>query len=161
VTRTAIITAAPGEVWAALADFGSLSAWADFVDHSSLLTEHTEGIGMARRIQMGRTTVVETVTAWEPGVLLSYEIAGLPPVIKSVTNTWRLGASGDATMAWIETQIKTGPRPPQKAVAKAVGTRMSKSSVEMLDGLNAHLLTQPPYVTSGVRPQMSRMGKRA
>ena len=58
------IDAAPDEVWAALADFGSLSVWADFVDHSSLLTEQTEGIGMTRRIQMGRATVVETSTPY-------------------------------------------------------------------------------------------------
>jgi len=140
VVRTAVIAASPEQVWAVLADFESISTWADFVDHSSLLTEQTEGVGMTRRIQTGRTTVVETVTAWEPGVLLSYEITGLPPVIKSVTNTWRLGASGDATMAWIETNVITGSRPPQLAVAKAVAGRLAKSSVQMLDGLNAYLL---------------------
>jgi hypothetical protein len=139
VTRTALIDADLGDVWALLADFESISSWADFVDHSSLLTEQTEGVGMTRRIQMGRTTVVETVTVWEPGVTFSYEISGLPPVIKSITNTWRLGASGDATMVWIVTDVDTGPRPPQMAIAKGVARRLAKSSVEMLEGLNAHL----------------------
>ena len=142
MTRTALIAAAPDEVWAVVADFESISGWAEFVDHSSLLTDQTEGIGMARRIQTGRTTVVETVTAWEPGVTLSYEITGLPPAIKSVTNTWRLGASGGATMASIATDVDAGPRPPQKAIAKVVAARLAKSSVEMLDGLNAHLLKE-------------------
>jgi len=144
VTRTAVLPATPEEVWAVLADFESISSWAEFVDHSSLLTEQTEGVGMTRRIQTGRTTVVETVTAWEPGVTLSYEITGLPPVIRSVTNTWRLGASGEGTMAWIETRIRTGPRPPQKAIAKAVSKRLANSSVEMLEGLNAHFLEKRP-----------------
>jgi ribosome-associated toxin RatA of RatAB toxin-antitoxin module len=144
VTRTAVLPATPDEVWAVLADFESISSWADFVDHSSLLTEQTEDVGMTRRIQMGRTTVVETVTSWDPGVTLSYEITGLPPVIRSVTNTWRLGASGEDTMAWVETHIRTGPRPPQKAIAKAVGKRLANSSVEMLEGLNAHFLEKRP-----------------
>jgi len=144
VTRTALIEAGPDQVWAVLADFGSISTWADFVDHSSLLTDQAEGIGMTRRIQTGRTTVVETVTAWEPGVTLSYEITGLPPVIKSVTNTWRLGASGGATMAWVATEVAAGPRPPQVAIAKGVAQRLAKSSVEMLDGLSTYLSKDRP-----------------
>ncbi|MGI9613890.1 MAG: SRPBCC family protein [Acidimicrobiales bacterium] len=140
--RTAVIAARSDEVWAVLANFDSISTWADFVDHSSLLTEQTEGVGTTRRIQMGRTTVVETVSAWEPGVTFSYEITGLPPVIKSVTTTWRLGASGDATMVWIVTDVSTGPRPPQLAIAKGVARRLAKSSVQMLQGLNAHLLEE-------------------
>ena len=69
----------------------------------------------------------------------SYKITGLPPVIKSVTNTWRLGASGDATMVWLTTEIEAGPRPPQKAIAKAVGRKLGQSSDEMLAGLSAYL----------------------
>lgn len=139
VIRNALIAAPSDQVWAVLAEFDAISTWADFVDHSSLLTEQTEGVGMARRIQMGRTTVVETVSAWEPGVMFSYEITGLPPAIRSVTNTWRLGASGGATMAWIATDVTTGPRPPQLAIAKGVARRLAKSSVQMLHGLEAHL----------------------
>jgi len=142
VTRTAVLAAPLDDVWKVLADFGTISAWVNFVDHSSLLTDQTEGVGMTRRIQTGRTTVVETVTAWEPGVTLSYEITGLPPVVKSVTNTWRLGASGDSTMAWIVTDVNTGSRPPQLLIAKGIAGRLAKSSVEMLDGLNAHLLKE-------------------
>jgi hypothetical protein len=142
VTRHCVIQAPLAEVWAVLADFESISAWADFVDHASLMTEQTEGVGMRRRIQMDRTTVVETVTAWEPGVTFSYAITGLPPVIKSVTNTWRLGASGGSTMVWITTEVETGPRPPQKAIAKGVARRLAKSSEAMLAGLSAHLTSK-------------------
>ena len=139
IQRTALIDAPLEEVWEVLSDFASISTWAGFVDHSCLLNERTEGIDMARRIQTGRTTVVETVTSWEPGVAYSYEITGLPPVIKSVTNTWRIGASGDTTMVWITTEIDTGQRPPQKAIAKAVGRKFGQTSDEMLAGLNAYL----------------------
>lgn len=142
VVRTALIAARSSDVWAVLADFESISTWADFVDHSSLLTDQTHGVGMARRIQLGSTTVVETVSAWDPGVSMSYEITGLPPIIKSVTNTWRLGASGDSTMVWISTDIDAGPRPPQQAIAKGVARKLANSSVEMLDGLAAHLVKE-------------------
>lgn len=139
VIRTALIAERPSDVWAVLADFGSISSWADFVDHSSLLTDQTQGVGMARRIQLGSTTVVEKVSAWEPGVSMSYEITGLPPIIKSVTNTWRLGASGDSTMVWISTDIDAGSRPPQQAIAKGVARKLATSSVEMLEGLATHV----------------------
>ena len=140
VLRTALIEARSSDVWAVLANFGSISSWADFVDHSSLLTDQTHGVGMARRIQLGSTTVVETVSAWDPGVSLSYGITGLPPIIKSVTNTWRLGASGDSTMVWISTDIDAGSRPPQQALAKGLARNLAKSSVEMLEGLATHLM---------------------
>ena len=139
IQRTALIDAPLEEVWVVLADFASISTWAGFVDHACLLNERTEGVGMARRIQTGRTTIVETVTSWEPAVAYTYEITGLPPVINSVTNTWRLGASGDATMVWLTTQIDAGSRPPQKAIARAVGRKLGQSSDEMLAGLGAYL----------------------
>jgi len=144
VTRHRVIEAPSDEVWAVLADFESISDWADFVDHSSLMTKQTEGVGMQRRIQMDRTTVVETVTAWEPGVTFSYSITGLPPVIRSVVNTWRIGASGNSTMVWITTEVETGQRPPQLAIAKGVARRLAKSSDAMLAGLAAHLTSKGP-----------------
>jgi hypothetical protein len=139
ITRRRIIEVSYGAVWELLADFESISTWADFVDHASLMTEQTEGVGMTRRIQMGRTTVTETVTAWEPGVTFSYVIGGLPPVIESVTNTWRLGASGDSTVVLLSTDVRTGARPPQRAIGKAVARRLAKSSEAMLSGLDAYL----------------------
>ena len=56
VTRHCVIEAPLEEVWAVLADFESISGWADFVDHSSLMTGQSEGVGMQRRIQ-GRNAV--------------------------------------------------------------------------------------------------------
>lgn len=135
VQRTEVIDAAPAAVWSLLADFAAISRWAPNADHSSLMTEQQEGVGAVRRIQTGGTTILETVEWWEPGVGLSYSITGLPPVIRSVTNTWRLGGSGDQTIVVLSTEIDAGPRPPQQLVAKAVGRKLGEASDQMLAGL--------------------------
>ena len=135
VERTGVIAAPSEAVWSVLADFGAISSWAPNVDHSCLMSEQRDGVGTVRRIQTGRTTLVETVTTWEPGATLAYRITGLPPVVKAVTNTWRVGASGDATLVVLSTEVDTGPRPPQQVIAKAVGRRLATASEQMIGGL--------------------------
>ncbi len=64
VSRTRTLSAEPATVWALLADFGDLAGWAAGVDHCCLLN-HVEAkppLGLSRRVQMGRDTVVETIT---------------------------------------------------------------------------------------------------
>ena len=139
VERSGVTSASPDEVWAVLSDFAAISSWAPNVDHSCLLSEQSEGVGMVRRIQTDRSTIVETVEIWQPGSTLAYRITGLPPVIKSVTNTWRIVASGDSTAVSLTTEIDTGPRPPQRLIAKAVGKRLGAASDQMLEGLTQHL----------------------
>lgn len=142
VERTALIGARPEAVWAALGEFDAISAWAPNVDHSCLMTEQTEGVGTVRRIQTGRTTVIETVTEWEPGVMLSYAITGLPPVIRSVVNRWTVEAADGSTRVALVSEIDAGPRPPQQLIARIVGRRLAAASDQMLDGLAAHLADQ-------------------
>ncbi len=139
VRRTAVVPAPPSEVWATLSDFAAISSWAPNVDHSCLMTEQDSGVGAVRRIQTGRTTVVETVTTWTSGEVLAYSIAGLPPVIRSVTNTWRLEPAGDGTTVSLTSEVDAGPRPPQKAIAKAVGRKLGSASDDMLAGLARHV----------------------
>ena len=96
---------------------------------------------MVRRIQTGRTTIVETVEHWEPGVALRYAITGLPPVVRSVTNAWLIEPHGAATTATLTTEIDAGPRPPQQGIAKVVGRKLGQASDEMLAGLATHFAT--------------------
>jgi hypothetical protein len=139
VERSGLIDAPVGAVWEVLSDFASIGSWAPNVDHSCLMSDQAAGVGTIRRIQTGRTTILETVELWEPGVSLAYRITGLPPVIRSVVNTWRLGSSGDATMVLLTTDVDTGPRPPQQVVAKVVGRRLAAVSEQMLAGLAEHV----------------------
>ena len=144
LVKSTSVPASPDAVWEILADFAAISGWASNVDHSCLLSDQTEGVGMVRRIQTGRTTVVETVTQWEPGVTLSYAITGLPAVIRSVTNTWTLARADGAaafprTTVSLTTEVDAGSRPPQQGIAKVVGRKLGQASDEMLAGVAAHL----------------------
>ena len=142
VERSVDVDADPSTVWAVLADYAAIATWASNVDHSCLLSEQLEGVGAVRRIQSGRTTVVETVGQWEPGVSLGYSITGLPPVIKSVTNTWALTPLPGGTHVTLTTDVEAGARPPQRGIAKLVSGRLAQTSDEMLEGLRDHLSAQ-------------------
>ncbi len=147
----AVTIARPCEaVWATLADFGAISRWAPNVDHSCLITGHSDGIGAVRRIQVGRNTFLEQVVEWVPGHRLGYTLEGLPPVVRSVTNTWSLHESGSlresgalrsdgSTTVTLTSRINGGPRPPQQMIARGVGRVLAKASQQLLAGLKSHL----------------------
>ncbi len=123
------------QVWATLAAFDTISSWAGNVDHSCLLSDVSEGVGMTRRIQTGRMTLVETVDAWDPPRTVGYRITGLPPAVRKVRNEWNLADQGPYTLATLTTTIDIGPRPPQQGIEKVLAKRLAKDSVRMLEGL--------------------------
>lgn len=135
VERKGVIGAPPDRVWDVLAHFGAIASWAPNVDHSCLLTDRADGVGAVRRIQTGRLTVRETVEIWEPSVSLSYRIIGLPPVVRSVTNTWHLDGDGDTTTVTLTSDVDCGPRPQQQMIARVVGRRLAAASTQMIAGL--------------------------
>jgi carbon monoxide dehydrogenase subunit G len=137
--ETVAIAGPSEQVWAMLADFGEISRWAPNVDHSCLTTEQAEGVGCVRRVQIGRSALLEQVVQWEAGERLAYAIQGLPPVVRSAVNTWTVEADEGSTTVTLTTQVDAGPRPPQQAVARVIGKAMAKASRQMLDGLKAHI----------------------
>jgi uncharacterized protein YndB with AHSA1/START domain len=153
VERSRTISAHLTRVWDVLADFDRLATWAPNADHTCWLDEPRddgEMVGRARRVQAGRVVLVETITVWEPPARLAYDLGGLPAVVKSAVNEWRLRAEpsdGDRTIVTLATHVDCGPRPPQQLVARVVAGRLAKASDAMLDGLAAHLGT-----SGGVSP---------
>lgn len=139
ISCTRNIAAEPEAVWAALADFGAISGWASNVDHSCLMSGQAEGIGTVRRVQVGRTSLVERVVDWAPNITLAYSIEGLPPVIRSVVNTWILRETAGGTRVSLTSRVNAGPRPPQQLIAEIVARRLAKASETMLAGLDRHL----------------------
>ena len=129
------IRTAPERVFGILAGFGDIAEWARFIQHSSLLTEQTCGVGATRRVQMARQTLVETVTVWDEPRELAYTIDGLPPIIGAVSTRWTLVPAGSDTMVTVTTRIEPGRLPHRRLIAKQVGERLAIASELMLAGL--------------------------
>jgi carbon monoxide dehydrogenase subunit G len=129
--------APPLAVWNVLADFDRIVDWAPDVSHSSWMTEQTEGVGAARRVQVGSMTLVETATVWDEEDTLAYTIDGLPPIVSGVVTRWHLEPDASGTKVSVSSDVTPGPRPPMRIAAKAVERRMAAANAKMLDGLVA------------------------
>ena len=74
ITREAIVSARPDEVWSIVEDVRRLPMWFAFCDRAELL----EGSGIGRRQRIGgrwgprRAEIDQVVTAYEPGRLLTW-----------------------------------------------------------------------------------------
>ncbi len=139
VARSAVVDAPPDEVWAVLADFDGISTWAADVDHSSFVTDQVEGVGTARRVQVGRTVLIERVTEWDPSQALAYDLEGLPAVVAGATNRWALRPTAQRTEVTLTSTVDPGVKPPGRIAAPLVARRLGKASEGMLAGLAAHL----------------------
>ena len=136
-TRSVRVGATAAEVWATLSALDRISDWADNVDHSTMATEQAGGIGAARRVQAGRLALIETVTVWEPDQALAYTIDGLPPLVRSVTNRWRLDGVVGGTLVSLTTAIDPGPSVRGRVGSRILGVAMARASRQMLAGLTA------------------------
>jgi uncharacterized protein YndB with AHSA1/START domain len=142
IQRTRTIAARPQEIWDILADFGSLSSWADNADHSCILFHGPDGgpMGTARRVQIKRDALVERITEFDPPRALAYDIEGLPSRLRRVTNRWTLAArAGDSTAVTLTSTVEIGPRPPQELAERIVCRFVARQSDSMLAGLAKRL----------------------
>jgi uncharacterized protein YndB with AHSA1/START domain len=137
ISRSRSIPAPPQAIWDVLADFGSLSSWADDVDHSCILNHAPDGqpVGTTRRVQMGRNTLVERITEFESPVALAYDIEGLPRRLLVVANRWTLRPTGGATEVTLTSRVEIGQNPAARAAEWVVCRGMARESDSMLTGL--------------------------
>ena len=142
--RSITVTAPVDAVWARLAAFDRISDWAPDVEHSSYTTDRTEGLGCARRVQIGRTVLVERVTEWDPPSTLAYALEGLPPLVGGAANRWTLRADGDRTEVTLTSTVDPGFKPAGRLVAPLLARRLAKASDGMLAGLAARLRQDRP-----------------
>lgn len=136
ISRTRRLAAAPQSVWDVLADFGAISAWADNVDHSCLLSPAADeiGIGTTRRVQVGRDTLVERVTEFDPPRSLAYDVQGFTRRLGRLTNRWTLEPAGGGTVVTLSTTIEVGPSRLQDLAAQAVARISAEQLDRMLTG---------------------------
>ncbi|MGE5696509.1 MAG: SRPBCC family protein [Candidatus Sericytochromatia bacterium] len=139
--RARIIAAAPQDIWNVLADFGSISAWADNVDHSCILTHGPGGgpVGTTRRIQAGRNTLVERITEFDPPHTVAYDIEGLPERLGHVANRWTLSPTAAGTHVTLTSTVEIGSRPTQQLAELLFCRVLARQSDCMLDGLASRL----------------------
>ncbi len=135
VERSIEIPAGVAEVWAVLADFGDLARWTRPVQHSWLVSDQTNGLGAARRVQVGRMAMIEEIVTWEPERAVGYTITGLPPIVRRATNTWTLEPTGSGTSATLTSDVDTGSRLPVSLVARALAKRLAVASELMVTDL--------------------------
>lgn len=140
IERSRTIAAAPQEVWEVLADFGALSTWVDRVDHSCILAHGAEGhIGTARRVQMGRLTLVERIVDWDPPHTLAYDIDGLPKRLRWVSNRWTMRPSGDSTVVTLTSTVEIGSGRIRELAERVMCRLMTRESDGLLAGLAKRL----------------------
>ena len=140
IHRTRLIAARAGEIWDVLADFGSISSWADNVDHSCILFPGADGgpLGTSRRVQVKREALVERITEFDPPRALAYDVEGLPRRLGRVTNRWTLAATpGDsgATVVDLTSTVAIGPHPPQQLAERILCRFLARQADVLLAGL--------------------------
>jgi carbon monoxide dehydrogenase subunit G len=147
ITRSVRVAATAADVWTTLSALDRISDWADNVDHSTMTTEQIEGVGAARRVQAGRLALIETVTVWEPGHALAYTIDGLPPLVRSVTNRWRLDGVVGGTLVSLTTAIDPGASVKGRIGSRILAAALTRASKQMLAGLAAQPWSGLPSAT--------------
>jgi Polyketide cyclase / dehydrase and lipid transport len=136
IDRSRTVAAEPKEVWDVLADFGSISEWADNIDHSCILNHGSDPVGTTRRVQIGRNALVERITEFDPTWALAYDVEGLPKRVHRFTNRWTLRATqGGKTVVTLTSTVEIGAGPMQKLAERAVCRVQVRQSEVMLTGL--------------------------
>jgi carbon monoxide dehydrogenase subunit G len=139
-SRSRTISAPLQAIWDVLADFGSLSSWADGVEHSCILNHGPDGpVGTTRRVQVRRDALVESITEFDPPTTLAYDIEGLPARLRLVANRWTLRPAGEATVVTVTSTVEIGRGPLAGLAERIVGRVIAKQSDAMLAGLNRRL----------------------
>ena len=143
VTRKIDVSCSLDDAWEILSAFGEISSWATNVSHSCLLSHQQEGEGTCRRIQTGNSSVTEHVTKWENSRYLVYEIRGLPPVFKNVTNSWTLEPSEVGVQLSLTVEIIPIRRPatPIAGIASLIFGRINSGMLK--DLRNVLEITEP------------------
>ncbi|MFZ3269132.1 MAG: SRPBCC family protein [Mycobacterium sp.] len=143
IDRSRSIAADPNAVWDVLADFGSISSWADNIDHSCILNHGGEPIGTTRRVQIGRNALVEQITEFEPTRALGYDVEGLAKRLRRFNNRWSLRPTDNGTtIVTITSTVEIGSGPLQKLAERAACRVQARQSDLMLAGL-ANRLEKP------------------
>ena len=138
------ISASPEEVWAVLADIGSISVWNPGVQFSELTTPGDVGVGATRRCELGgKNYLDEEVVLFEPHHRMTIRIKDTNLPFDSADIRFFLEPSGGQTIVTVspEYQLKFGVvgRLLDKLI---VGPQYRKGMQGLLRGLKNHVETR-------------------
>ena len=141
IRRNRTIAAEAQAIWDVLADFGAVSSWAGIVDHSCLLSPADQGVGLGatRRVQMGRDTLVERITEFEPPHALAYDIEGLPRQLRRINNRWTLSPTSGGTVVTTTMTVEIGRNPLQRLAENVVAGFSGRRLDSLLTELDRRL----------------------
>jgi uncharacterized protein YndB with AHSA1/START domain len=141
IRRSRTIAAETQAIWDVLADFGAISSWAANVDHSCLLSPAAQalGVGTTRRVQIGRDTLVERITDFDPPHALAYDVQGFPRRLRRLNNHWTLEPTTGGTVVTLTTTVEIGQNLLQRLAESAVAHFSAKQLDAMLTGLTHRL----------------------
>jgi Polyketide cyclase / dehydrase and lipid transport len=140
IDRSRTIAADLQAVWDVLADFGSISSWADNIDHSCILVHGTEPIGTTRRVQIGRNALVETITDFDPLRVIAYDVDGLPKRVRRFANRWSVRPTGQGTtIVTLTSTVEIGSGAAKNLAERALCRVQIRQSDIMLAGLARRL----------------------
>ena len=141
LTDSVVIQAPIENVWAALADFGDVAAWAPYMRVSHLLGDQATGVGTRRAMQheLG-FRFEERVTEWTEGEGIAFDVRKAPWPMTKVAESWRIEAvdNGVQVTTRVEYDMKLGPagRLLDAALVRFIVLREMRSGVL---GLKAHV----------------------
>jgi len=141
IRRSRTIAAEAQAIWDVLADFGAASSWAGIVDHSCLLSPAAQGVGVgtARRVQMGRDTLVERITEFDAPRALAYDVEGFPRQLRRLNNRWTLSPTAGGTVVTLTLTVEIGRNAIQRLAESAVARFSARQLEAILTGLAAAL----------------------
>jgi len=107
--QTVTIDAPADVVWRALAKLDAVSSWSHAVSKAYLKSSRDRGVGAERVCEVaGLGTLTERVVHWSEGEALSYEISGMPWIVKSAESSWQLESTrSDLTTLTVVMVIET------------------------------------------------------
>lgn len=142
-TVSTVIDAPADQIWAALADIGSISVWNPGVKNSHLTSELDAALGATRHCDLGgRNYLDEEVVEFATGEALTMRITKTNLPFRHADIRFRLEPHGEATQVSVspEYQLKFGP------VGRLMDLVMVRRSYEkgmkaLLRGLKRHVET--------------------
>jgi carbon monoxide dehydrogenase subunit G len=106
ISGSVCIDAPVSSVWTVLSELESIHVWADPIERSYCVGEHTRGVDAVRVCQLrGNVTVKETIVAWEEGKSFGYVAEGVP-LMKRATNFWRVEERGAQTLVTASSELE-------------------------------------------------------